>query len=185
MKTKFAILFSALFLFTGTIYCQEKKLWGGVEMSGGLTFKDTGKQYDYSASGAHSLLSINGVVGYYINPNFSVGISLGSNNYRRINLSAIPLSLDLRYHPIADHNLVVIGDVGYSVFTNESNLKTKFISDIAIGYKLLYNNTIKFTPSIGYDFCTYYIDHTDAVNQVNVKSNMYKHSLFIKFSFTY
>lgn len=176
----FILFFSLIFLpaFSQT----NKKLWFGIELGTGLTLKDTGKKYDTSASGAHLMTSLDAAVGYYLNPQLSIGMKIGFTTYNRIDLSEIPLSLDVRYHPLATNpKLVLIGNAGYSLATSENNLKAEFMSGIGVGYKLFSIGKVDFTPSIRYDFCTYYMDYVNTLFQNQaVNSTFNKHTLCLK-----
>lgn len=184
---KLFFLFSCINLLIFHSFAQsDRKFWIGAEIGGGVGLHDTGAKYDASATSHSGMSLIRGVFGYYLTPRLSLGAGIGFNSYTKSELQTLPLSLDVRFHPLKENtNLLLAASVGHSLYTNEKNLKGKFTSDIAVGYKINRGNNIKLTPMIGYNFCSYFVEDSGGLNKTAVNSNECKHSLFLKLSITY
>jgi hypothetical protein len=173
----------------------NNRLWGGLEIGGGISLADKGKMYNITYGDSKMTTgTIRAIIGYYITPQISIGGGIGQSgyldpalrtpppcgNYRSAALSTLPLCLDFRFHPIQDNlKLVLNANVGYSLLTNESDLNSKFMTDIAVGYKIANIGKISIVPAIGYNYNNYSIDN------VYEKSNQSKHSVFLKIGIFY
>jgi hypothetical protein len=181
------------------------KLWGGLELGYGLSLQDKGDYYNFSYG--HREPMAPGVVppnmdinilrlllGYYVTPQLSLGVGIGFNTYNMPPVSVVPLYMDVRYHPIRHNpNIILNIAAGYSLFTSpqpsRGEVKGKFLSDFAIGYKLFTIKKVSFVPFIGYNYINYTI--TDSYNYVgdpvvdNFNFNQSRHSVFLKIGVYY
>jgi hypothetical protein len=158
------------------------KLWGGLELGFGIGLADKGNMYDISFGDDNKMTTgtIRGVLGYYVMPQLSIGAGIGLSSYTKPGINTIPVCFDMRFHPMKDNmNLVLNGDFGYALSTNENDLKGKFITDISVGYKLFNIKKISFTPFIGYNYSNYKVDNAFG------KSTQSRHSVFFKIAAIY
>jgi hypothetical protein len=165
------------------LYSQTNgRLWGGLEVGYGLSLADKGKMYDlsYGRDAKMTISTIKAVLGYYITPRLSLGAGIGLSSYTLPGVNTAPLCIDIRYHPVRDNlNIVLNGDIGYSLATSESDTKGKFMADFSLGYKLFNIKKINITPAIGYNYINYSVDN------VFGKSNQSRHSIFMKIGILY
>lgn len=156
------------------------KLWGGLEVGYGLSLSDRGDNYklSYGGDSKMTISTIRGVIGYYVLPQLSVGAGIGFNSYTKPGVNTVPLCLDFRYHPLDNRNFSISGNIGYVVATSEDDLKGKFLSDIAVGYKVWNLGKISVIPSIGYNYINYSVENEKKLNQS-------RHSIFLKIGLIY
>jgi hypothetical protein len=158
------LIISVLFLFPMSLNAQDVKslgkrsFWGDIEIGYGLSMSDNGKNIDYSYKNGDSRLSMADLrikTGYYLTPQFSLGVGIGICNY--INpgkIQTIPVFADIRYHFERLPELYTFADIGASFF-NLRNLNHGFISDIGAGYEIHLGKRCTLTPSIGYNLVVY------------------------------
>lgn len=165
-----------ILLLTPTLtYAQKHKLWGGIEIGYGVSLSDKGDLYQatYGTDNKMAISSIRALIGYYVVPNFSLGVGLGLNSYTQLEgLNTLPVFLDVRYHPFSNKSFLLNGDIGYNLLTSEDNKDGKYLCDFSFGYKFL-DKRISIIPAIGYNYCNYSINGVSKMNQS-------KHSIFLK-----
>lgn len=83
-----------------------------------------------------------------------------------------------RYHPLDNRNFSIRVNIGYVVATFEDDLKRKFLTDIAVGYKVWNLGKNKRSPSIGYNYINYSIENVKKLNQSRL-------SIFLKIGLIY
>ena len=155
MKKTFLIVFLFIVAFLSSYSQTNNKLWGGLEIGYGLSLSDRGDLYNisYDSNNKMSMSSLRGIVGYYILPNLSLGGAIGLNSYTKPQLNTVPLSLDLRFHPLIDNlDLVLNSNLGYIIATSESDEKGKLFADLSVGYKVLNISKVAVIPAIGYNY---------------------------------
>lgn len=155
--------------------------WGGIEVGYGLGLSDRGDSYKISRGDGYKMAysSLRAVVGYYVLPNLSLGGGIGLGSYTNPSLNTVPVFLDLRFHPLEDNkNFILNGNLGYSIATSETDLKSKFQGEFSVGYKVLNLGKISLIPSLGYNYCSYSIEKLENGNQS-------RHSLFMRVGFIY
>lgn len=159
----------------------NNKLWGGIEVGYGLGLSDRGESYKISRGDGYkmSYSSLRAIIGYYVLPNFSVGGGIGLGSYTDLSLNTVPVFLDLRFHPLEDNkNFILNGNLGYSIATSETALKSKFQGEFSVGYKIFDLGKISLIPSLGYNYCNYSIESLN-------KGSQSRHSLFLRVGFIY
>jgi hypothetical protein len=181
MKKLLLVLFSMMSIAS---YSQNSKLWGGLEVGYGLNLSDKGDSYKISYGGdtKMTITSLRGILGYYVIPQLSIGAGIGFNSYTVPSLNAVPVCLDIRYHPLENRNFLLNGNIGYSLATSEEEFDSKVMTDISIGYKISNIGKFSLVPAIGYNFINYSIN-SPFENEKNL--NQSRHSLFIKVGLIY
>lgn len=175
-----------LLLSATCLYAQKHKLWGGVEVGYGITLSDKGDLYDISYADHKNMRmgTLKLLLGYYITPDVSLGVGVGSNSYNPLNtLNVLPVFLDVRYHPFRNKRILLNGDVGYTLLTPSDHKTGKFLMDFSVGYKVL-DKKISIIPAIGYNYCSYDAGISSSDN-MGLDDNQHKHSLFVKVSVVY
>lgn len=170
------ILLLIFLFFVSYSYSQDRrKLWAGIEIGYGLSLSDSGGGYDvsYGNDNKMSFSLIKGIIGYYINPEISIGAGIGINSYTKPGLNTIPLWLDIRYHPFTNKKIQINPGFGYTLVTSENDLKGKLLAELSVGYKLFKFKKISILPAIGYNFCNYSVEEIKSFSQS-------RHSLFMK-----
>lgn len=155
---------------------QNKRLWGGIEVGYGYTLAKKENVYGICYPNSNSFSSIQAVLGYYaIEDKLSIGISSGLYGYSNPGLNILPLLLNLKLHPFNNRNIILGGNLGYSLLTNETNFKAGLLMDAFVGYKICNIWKVSVIPSFGYNFCQYSVNGTDGI-----KHNNNKNSIFLK-----
>jgi hypothetical protein len=163
MRISLSII-SVLLLFQMNLNAQDVKcvenrsFWGNIEIGYGLSVSDNGKNSDYNYKNGDSRLSMANLrlkTGYYLTPQFSLGVGIGICNYIIPGkIQTIPVFADIRYYFERLPKLYTFVDIGASFF-NLKNLNRGFISDIGAGYEIYMGKRCILTPSIGYNQVVY------------------------------
>lgn len=175
---KYIIL--VLLLFPLSAKAQSRKLWGSVDIAYGYSLAQKKDMYGVSHPSSNSYSNIQGVMGYYLTPNFSIGIGVGLSGYSNPGLNCMPLFANLKVHPFLNKKISLNSDIGYSVLSNEAKIKAGFYTNISVGYKVWEFKKISLIPALGYNFCHYNIT-TKSENKIQGNRN----SLFLKLSIMY
>jgi hypothetical protein len=160
MKQKLLILSGIVIgCFLQPICAQEGKnhgLWGNIEYSYGLGLSDKGDLYDFSQSNTNLYThSLRGIIGYYINPKFSIGFGGGIAGYHNPDVNTLPLFIDFRYFLQENSKSVYFySDLGSSV-SLDSDKNSGFLAELGVGYKIPISKKIILTPALGYNLITY------------------------------
>jgi hypothetical protein len=169
MKIKLVVAILALILFQINLNAQDNQnaegktfwnsLWGSVEVGYGRSFED-----GYRGVNMY-LASLRAKIGYYLTPQFSLGVGIGLNGYHTYTVNTLPVVLDIKYHPIKTiPKLYAYADIGASVSDSyEDGFTSGFLSDIGLGYKIYLGKRTSLNPAVGYNLFisrpqTYYYD---------------------------
>jgi hypothetical protein len=159
MKMRLFILSIAIGCSLQTIYSQEKRnegFWGNVEYAYGIGLSDKGDSYDITRSNTNLYThSLRGVVGYYIYPQFSIGVGTGISGYHNPNINTVPLFVDFRYSlKETAKSIYFYSDLGSSI-SLDSHYNSGFLVEIGGGYKFPISQKLSLTPALGYNLITY------------------------------
>ncbi|MFA5670232.1 MAG: hypothetical protein WC967_13400 [Balneolaceae bacterium] len=112
-------------------------------------FGTGGNNYSSDDSRAYSLQTIGG---YFLNPNFSVGVGIGLDGYHNPDFNTIPLFIDLRGYFVNNKNSAfAFLDIGTLVKASDSYRKGSMV-EIGIGYKFFVASNIAMIGSINGSF---------------------------------
>jgi hypothetical protein len=142
-----------------------KSTWRSIEVGYGKSFKNDYSQYKYNMYS----MSFRAKTGYYLTPQFSLGIGVGLNEYRNYPTTPALFMVDIRYHPIKIlPNLYTYADIGGSFY--KISLTSGFLSDIGLGYKIRLGKRVSLNPAVMYSFFssssgTYNYDDTERVKR--------------------
>lgn len=200
MKHLLIVLFLIIIVFPVSSQ-MNRKLWGGIEYGYGIGLSDSRRNkmktlYNINDQNAMTMNSFRFVMGYYLNPRFSLGAGLAVNSHSNPQLNTLPLFAEVRYHPFSNlMGFFVNADIGYSLYndgsTYDSNVgfdpyelkKTSGgFCEISAGWKLLKVKNITIAPAIGYNMAVY-----KTIGKVvdehfldNERSNWLRHSIFLR-----
>jgi hypothetical protein len=156
-----------------------RSLWGSVEVGYGRSLEK-----DYSGYNMY-LASLRAKIGYYITPQFSLGVGIGLNGYHNYPINTVPVVLDIRYHPIKTlPRLYAYADIGASVIDSyETDLKTLFtpgfLSDMGLGYKIRLGKRTSLNPAVGYNLFSGSLRHYDYTEHIT------RHTIFLRLGFQF
>jgi hypothetical protein len=156
-----------------------KSLWGSVEVGYGKSFET-----DYSGVNMY-LASLRAKIGYYLTPQFSLGVGIGLNGYYMIN--TLPVVLDIRYHPIKTlPKLYAYADIGASVSNSyeTGDFTSGFLSDIGVGYKIRLGKRTSLHPAVGYNL---FISspRVYTFGQYSYTERIIRHTIFMRLGFQF
>ena len=167
----------------------KKGFWGGFELDYGLGLSDKGQHYrqNFGSKARMQMVGLRTVFGYYITPSFSLGTGIGVTTHSHPRNNMIPIFLDIRYHPITriNENLYINLNFGTALANNQSDLNTKFIWELALGYKLFDIGNFTLTPAIGYNYMKYDKEVWSEENDFFIDCSQKRRTLFFRLSLTY
>jgi hypothetical protein len=149
----------------------NKKFWGTIEYTSGITLADRGKYYNNAlldGNGMMGIIDLRAIVGYYVHPNLSLGVGVGTNTQFGYNtdhrIQGFPLLFDVRYHAFSDKRLFLNGVVGgFSPSYELTDLG--WFTDLLVGYQLNISK-VRFAPAAGFNMSRYSIvEFNDAYNR--------------------
>jgi hypothetical protein len=182
MRTSMLVFF-VLILFQPNINAQDiKSLWGSIESGYGWNMRDNGNIAGSIKSrifdGDMKTLYLK--AGYYLYPQFSLGVGFGLRHYNVGTINTLPIFVDIRYHLVKSlPQLYTYVDVGASVASKGSAYTSGFMSDIGFSYKIRLGKRTSLNPSIGYNLFAY------STNILAVTDNRTKHTVYLQLGFQF
>lgn len=129
-------------------------------------------ELDTNKSQAWSLQTING---YFISPNFSIGLAIGLDGYHNPNFNTLPVLLDIRTYLSDDENsFYSFLDIGPSlrIGGENSELRKGMVFNIGLGYKFKIAERLFLVSDLSYAHKTIslteeWIDKSDLIIKAN------------------
>jgi hypothetical protein len=188
------LLISALVLFQINLNAQDiqnagnklfcQSLWGSIEVGYGRSFEK-----DYAGYNMY-LASFRAKIGYYLTPQFSLGVGAGLNGYHNYSINTLPVVLDIRYHPIKTlSNLYAYADIGASIIDSyKTELKTDFtsgfLSDMGLGYKIRLRKRTFLSPAVGYNLFVS-VPRVHNYDNYSYTEHITRHTIFLRVGFQF
>jgi len=156
-------------------------LWGSVEVGYGRSFEDGYRGVNMS------LASLRAKIGYYLTPQFSLGVGIGLNGYHTYTVNTLPVVLDIKYHPIKTiPKLYAYADIGASVSNSyENGFTSGFLSDIGAGYKIRLGKRTSLNPAIGYNLFISSPQVLYTFGGYTYSERIIRHTIFLRLGFQF
>jgi hypothetical protein len=192
-KTFIVVIFTFLIANNLTLFSQNYNYFW-LSMSGGYgwQFAEKGKQDRIDPDNPKTMANFDFSLGYYLTPQFSLGLGIGANAYQNTKLTAFPVFIDLRYNFENLPRLFTYLDIGvplgaetastdfFGGFLGNYNHKYKsgFLTNVGLGWRIPLNKTTTVRSSIDYQFFPFSTTHYEGDNMLT--NNMIKHSLSLQ-----